>query len=75
MKCVICRKGETSIGRATVTLNRNGTTVVVRNVPAEVCNNCGEEYVDEKTTAQLFKSAKDLSGRGTIVDIREYMAA
>ena len=75
MKCVICKKGETAKGKATVTLDRNGTTVVIRNVPAQVCQNCGEEYVDEKTTAQLLREANSVAKLGTLVDVREYLAA
>lgn len=75
MKCVICKKGYTARGRATITLNRNGTTLVVKNVPAEVCQNCGEEYVDSKTTASILKTAEKTSMQGTIVDVREYKAA
>jgi YgiT-type zinc finger domain-containing protein len=40
MKCVICKHGSTKSGRATITLERGGTTVVIKGVPAEVCANC-----------------------------------
>jgi YgiT-type zinc finger domain-containing protein len=30
-------------------LERESTTVVIKGVPAEVCHNCGEEYVDDKS--------------------------
>ena len=75
MKCVICKKGETEFGKVTVTLDRNGATIVVKNVPAQVCQNCGEEYVDEKTTEQLLKEAENAAQTGTLVDVREYLAA
>lgn len=42
MKCVICKTGETRSGTTTVTLSRGETTVVIKNVPAEVCDTCGE---------------------------------
>ena len=45
MNCVICKHGETRPGKTTVTLERKATTVVIKNVPAQVCSNCGEEYV------------------------------
>jgi YgiT-type zinc finger domain-containing protein len=48
MKCVICKQGETQPGTAIVTLTRETLTLVVRDVPAQVCENCGEEYVDEE---------------------------
>ena len=75
MKCVICRNGETRPGKATVTLEREGTTLVVKGVPARVCANCGEEYVDEETTARLLKTAEEAALAGVQVDVREYFAA
>jgi hypothetical protein len=33
MKCVICQYGETEAGTTTVTLTRDETTVVIRDVP------------------------------------------
>jgi len=53
MKCLICKKGETQIGKVTVTLDRGGATFVVKNVPAQVCQNCGEEYVDNLQAKKL----------------------
>ena len=58
MKCVICKKGTTRPGTSTVTLERDKVTLVVRLVPARVCENCGEAYMDEKTTSRLLKTAK-----------------
>ncbi|MBI1821762.1 MAG: type II toxin-antitoxin system MqsA family antitoxin [Nitrospirae bacterium] len=75
MKCVICKQGETKKGKGTVTLERDGVTLVIKGVPAQVCANCGEEYIDEKTTAQLLKSAETAAKTGVQVDVREYMAA
>ena len=34
MKCVICKKGETKAGTATVTLDKDGATLVFKGVPA-----------------------------------------
>ena len=59
MKCVICKMGETQSGKATVTLERDGTTLVIKNVPAEICANCGEEYVNSKTTELLLVIAEE----------------
>lgn len=75
MKCVICRHGETRPGKATITLERGGATLVIRGVPADVCANCGEEYVGEAATARLLKSAEDAVTAGVKVDVREYVAA
>ncbi len=59
MKCVICKNGTTRTGKATVTLEKEGTILVIKGVPAEVCENCGEEYVHDKTTARLLKTAEE----------------
>jgi YgiT-type zinc finger domain-containing protein len=72
MKCVVCKKGQTKTGKATVTLEKEGTTLVFKGVPARVCTNCGEEYVDEKTTARLLKTATDAGRAGVQVEIRRY---
>lgn len=75
MKCVVCKQAETRPGAATVTLERAGSTFVVREVPAQVCPNCGEEYVDAKVAAELLRSSEDLSRAGAQFDVRRYAAA
>jgi YgiT-type zinc finger domain-containing protein len=75
MRCIICKKGETKPDKATVTLERDGMTLVFKGVPANVCASCGEEYVDERTTKELLKSAEEALKAGVQVDIREYITA
>jgi hypothetical protein len=58
-----------------VTLERDTATVVVKNVPAEVCEVCGEEYVAEATTARLLALVDEAARPGVQVDVREYVAA
>jgi YgiT-type zinc finger domain-containing protein len=74
MKCVICKQGETRPGKATVTLERDGTILVIKGVPASVCENCGE-YVEGEMTARLLKDAEEAVRAGVQVDIREYVTA
>jgi len=59
MTCVVCKKGKTKSGTTTVTLDKDGTTLVFRGVPPRVCSNCGEEYVNDKIAARLFKVAAE----------------
>ena len=72
MNCFICKHGKTRPGKMTVTLERGETTVVIRHVPAEICSNCGEEYLDEQTTEEIFAIAERDVCAGVRVDIREY---
>jgi YgiT-type zinc finger domain-containing protein len=75
MKCVICRYGETAPGKVTVTLEQDGVTVVIKEVPARVCQTCGEEYVDEEIAARLLKIAEEATQAGVQIDVRRYIAA
>ncbi|RJO68592.1 MAG: type II toxin-antitoxin system MqsA family antitoxin [Myxococcales bacterium] len=72
MKCVICKHGETRPGTATLTADRGGSTLVIRNVPALICDNCGEEYFDEETTTRVLRQVEGLSEAGVQVEIRRY---
>ena len=75
MTCVICKTGETQPGTATVTLERDGATVVIKGVPARLCKKCGEEHVEENVTARRLKTAEDAVRAGVQVDVRTYAAA
>jgi YgiT-type zinc finger domain-containing protein len=73
MKCVICKQGDTLSGTTTITLERGELTLVVKNVPAQVCQNCGEAYVEAEATQHLLRSAEEMAQAGTQVDIRYYV--
>jgi YgiT-type zinc finger domain-containing protein len=75
MRCVICKQAETRPGWATVTFERDGLTLVVKRVPAEVCPNCGEEYLDETAASRLLHTAEQAAATGAQVEIREYVTA
>ena len=75
MKCVICRHGETRAGTTNVLLTREGMTIVVKGVPAMICGNCGEEYVDEAAARSLREGADETELAGVLVDVRQYAAA
>ena len=75
MRCVICKQAEPEPGTVTVTLERGALTLVVKQVPAKVCPNCGEEYVDEEVARRLLGHAEDVALQGTMVEIRQYMPA
>ncbi|MBI4526535.1 MAG: type II toxin-antitoxin system MqsA family antitoxin [Deltaproteobacteria bacterium] len=75
MKCVVCKKGEPKAGKATLTLEKDGATLVFKGVPASVCANCGEEYVDGEITARLLKSAEEAARSGIQVEVRQYVPA
>ena len=75
MKCAVCKHGTTKAGAVTVTLEREGRTVVFRQTPAEICDNCGEEYVDAQTSARILEAFEAVLSDGVMMDIRQYLAA
>lgn len=74
MRCALCRTGETTPGKTTETYESGSTVVVVRGVPADVCQQCGEAYTNEATTRQLEKIVDQARHAGVVV-IQEYQAA
>ena len=75
MKCVICKNGETHSGFAVVTLQRRGNTLVIKNVPAEICENCGEYYLSEEAATRLYAQAEQSLKHGAEVEIGHYALA
>ena len=74
MKCVICKNGDTAEGLVTVTLEREGCTILFRGVPADVCDNCGEYYLSEELTEKLLTRAEAAVKSGAEIEILRYAA-
>lgn len=74
MRCVLCKHGDTRPGEVTVTLERGGTTVILKGVPAEVCENCGEYYLSEKISEQVLLRAEQAVKGGAEVEILRFAA-
>ena len=74
MNCVICKQGQTQSGLTTVILERGHTTVIIKEVPAEICENCGEYYLDEKVTDKIQKLAEQAVKQGVEIEVLRYAA-
>ena len=74
MKCVICKQGQTDKGFTTVTLERGHTKVVIKDVPAEVCENCGEYYLSEDVTGKVQNLAEQAFKNGVEIEVLRYAA-
>ncbi len=72
MKCVICKEGDTRPGETTITLERHEATLVFKKVPARICANCGEAYLEDSISAQLLQTAEEAARSGVLVDVREF---
>ena len=74
MKCIICKQGQTHNGVTTVTLERGPTTVVIKDVPAEICENCAEYYLSEEVTAKIQVLAERAVQNGAEIEVLRYAA-
>ncbi|MEW6386980.1 MAG: type II toxin-antitoxin system MqsA family antitoxin [Thermodesulfobacteriota bacterium] len=74
MKCVRCKQGDTQPGEVTVTLTREESTIIFKQVPAEVCENCGEHYLSETVSETLLTRAEEAARRGAEVEILRFAA-
>ena len=74
MKCTICKTGHTHPGITTVTLQRDNMVVVIRDVPAEVCEDCGEYYLSETVARRVYADAEETARRRVEVEIQRYAA-
>ncbi len=74
MRCVICKHGETQPGLVTVTLERDESIIVIKKVPAEVCDNCGEYYLSDSITEEVLEKAEVAVNNGAEVEIIRYAA-
>jgi hypothetical protein len=48
--------------------------LVFKGVPAQVCQNCGEAYVDDATTRLVLQKAEEAARSGVQVDVRQFAA-
>ena len=72
--CPICRNGNLEEGHTTVVLERGETTLVFKDVPARVCETCGEAFVSAAVNADVLKKANLALGRGVTLELVRYAA-
>lgn len=72
MKCHICKQGEVRNGHVTITEVVGATTVVIHKVPADVCDTCGEYYLDVSTAEAVASRVRDANARGSLIEVCDY---
>jgi len=75
MKCVICQHGYTEKSFTTVTLERNQSVLVFKQVPADICDNCGEVYLASETNQALLRLAEKELQRGVFLEMVNFSAS
>ncbi len=74
--CVFC-KGDLKTSTTTYTVNINGNIIIIKNVPCEECQQCGEQYFSTNVTKHiesLVNQVKNALSEITIVDYNKQVA-
>lgn len=72
MECVVCKHGMTYKGHVTVKLERNESIILLKNVPADICENCGHFYLDEHTATIVLKEGEKAINQGAELEVLRY---
>lgn len=74
MKCTTCKNGMMEEGNVTVTLQRGQSVIVIKNVPAMVCENCGDYTLSEIVTSRIMEIAEHAVLNNAEIEILQYAA-
>ena len=69
--CPLCG-GTKGKGSTTFVEDFGVGVIVVRNVPAIVCDKCGADWLDDTTTAHIERLVEDAKVRGRQVEVLVY---
>lgn len=63
MRCLVCKHNRFKKGTTVLPIERGNAILLVTDIPARVCTNCGEPYLDEETAQDIQELANEtLSG-------------
>ena len=70
MICLVCKHRKMERGTTILPIERENEILLITNIPAQVCANCGEAYLEENTSIGVQKLAsKRLSGEISFADL------
>lgn len=71
-KCHFCKDGYAMPGATTVSRQRGAMVFIVKQVPVDVCDTCGEWYMAHETALQLDEMQTNAKRAGVEVLVRKY---
>lgn len=74
MRCPVC-KTEMKEGKTELTLKRQRSVVVMEDVPAMVCPQCGEASIDASVSQAAYEIAEKEIRRGVALEFCKFKAA
>ena len=73
--CVTCRKGNMVAGYTIVTLHKDDHIFSFKQVPASICDTCGDYTLSMDVAEALLKQAANAESRGVELEIQQYQCA
>jgi YgiT-type zinc finger domain-containing protein len=70
--CLTCG-GEKMPGVTTFTADTGDGVVVIHNVPATVCSQCGADWLDDATAARIEETVEEARKRHSQVEVLAYV--
>ena len=71
MKCFMC-KGETEQKLVNYLLDVDNRIIIIKEVPANVCKQCGERYFDDDVMENLEKIIEDVKNVSIEISVVNY---
>jgi YgiT-type zinc finger domain-containing protein len=62
-------------GVTTVTFDRDNVIIVFRNVPAQICDVCGDYIIEGSIAKALLETAKEERAKGHQISVLDYNKA
>lgn len=76
MKCFVC-KGDLQEKEVNYFVDLDNTIIIIKEVPAKVCSQCGEKYFEDEISENIEKiveQLKEISTEITIVNYKDGVA-
>jgi YgiT-type zinc finger domain-containing protein len=71
MNCPVC-KGEVKRGTINFPVELEGGFLIVKNVPANICGQCGEEFIPDDVAKVLEKIVASARGSKAEIEVVSY---
>jgi YgiT-type zinc finger domain-containing protein len=71
--CPLCG-GDKAPGVTTFAVDLKSGVVVVRDVPALVCTQCGDAWIEDEIAARLETIVEDARGKHALVEVTQWQA-
>lgn len=70
--CPVCHGGRKQPGRTTFTVELGFGVVVVRDVPAQVCDLCGTDWLEDPVAEKLEQIVEQARQKHSVVEVANW---